>query len=433
MKRYNIEKIYIRRRTLPQWLAVYIAVMPFFLTFLQDFLGLPSLLKYTLDAAWVAIAAMVLSAPKASVRKQTLPLLLIAIGFFLHCFVVYGVRFQSPAYFLWGFRNNFRYYVAFFAFAAFLDSDDVESVFNLMTVLFWINAAVTMVQYFVMGYAWDYLGGIFGVELGCNANTLLFFCFYLTASVLRMMHDKSKTRSCMIHLLVSSVIAAMAELKVYFLMLAIILVLAILVTRFSWRKVILALMLVLCLSLGSTLLVLIFGESSNLSVENMLRLIFASSYSSHDDLGRLSAIPILSRTILTEPFERIAGLGLGNCDTSSFAICNTPFYQNYSYLNYTWFSSAFLFLETGFVGLALYVAFFAAVFLISAKLARKPGYNELYCQISMIMSVMCVILMIYNSSLRMEIGYLAYLSLALPFVRKAAGRPGRKQPEGALL
>ena len=98
-------------------------------------------------------------------------------------------------------------------------------------------------------------------------------------------------------------------------------------------------------------------------------------------------------------------------------MCNSDFYQQYSHLHYTWFLSAFLFLETGYGGLFLYLAFFLV--LPACVPARGDG---LLRRMGIIMAAMCILLTFYNSALRSEAGYLAWFGLALPFVR-----PGRKE------
>lgn len=418
MYKMRIKKIHIRKRTLPQWLAVYLFLMPFLLNAIMSAADALSVVKYTLDAAWIGLLAITLGRSRVRVKRKLFPLLCIVLGFFLYCLVVYCFRFQTPAYFLWGLRNNFRFYVAFFAFAVLMDDEDAESAFRSMDILFWVNVAVSLFQFFVLEYKHDNLGGIFGEERGCNGYTIVFFSFVLTRSALLMMTQKRKSAICVLQFLAASVIAAMAELKAFFLILALILVLAMVMTNFSWKKCLLALLAVGCLSMGSMVLVNIFGSSSDLTVENIMGLILAENYATANDLGRLTAVPTLSRTILTAPLDQIFGLGLGNCDTSSFAICNTPFYETYSYLNYNWLSSAFLFLETGYIGLTLYTSFFVACAAGAwRQLVHKNG-NALYCRIAIMMSIICVVLMIYNSSLRTEIGYLAYFALALPFIEK---------------
>ena len=85
-------------------------------------------------------------------------------------------------------------------------------------------------------------------------------------------------------------------------------------------------------------------------------------YVSNNDINRLTAIPSLIQRLDLSPMQQFFGLGLGNCDTASFSICNTPFYRHYDYLHYTWFTSAMIFLETGYLGLGLYTSFFVSCF-----------------------------------------------------------------------
>ena len=418
MRIIKIKKIQIRKRTLLHWMALYLFLMPFLLNAIQAVSGSLSVVKYTLDVVWIGLTFISLARSKVFIRRRLLPMLWIVLLFLLYTFVIYGFRFQSVFYYLWGLRNNFRFYAAFFIFADFLDEWDIERCFKIIEILFWVNIIVSLFQFLVLGYRWDYLGGIFGTEVGGVSSTLLFFCIVLSMSILQMMTSQRKTLSCIAQLMAATVIAALAEIKAFFLILAVILLVSAILTKFSWKKCLLILIMVICLSLGSSIMVSIFGAGSKLSLENILNLIFADSYASKNDLSRMSSISTLSSTILKDPLSRWIGLGLGNCDSSAFAICNTPFYQNHSRLHYNWFSIAFLFLETGYWGLVLYASFLITCMISAAVQIRRKSGNILNCQLTIIMAVVCLILFVYNSSLRMDIGYIAYFVLAAPFVRK---------------
>ena len=114
-------------------------------------------------------------------------------------------------------------------------------------------------------------------------------------------------------------------------------------------------------------------------------------------------------------------MGIGNCDTSAFAICNTPFYRAHEYLHYNWFSSAFLLLETGYVGLILNLFFYILVGIMAIKKMKLNHGNKMFCRMAVIFSVMCLILTFYNSTLRKEVGYIAYFALSLPFIDSSRG------------
>ena len=273
-----------------------------------------------------------------------------------------------------------------------------------------------LIQYFVFGYEQDYLGGIFGVESGVNAVAIIFFTIVLSRSLLKYMEDEESTLLCFSKCAVALFIAALAELKFFFVLFIIILVMTAFMTSFSWKKVVFFAVCAALISLASTLLVVLFGFDDFLSFEKIWEVATQEHYSSEDTVNRLSAIPTLSATVITEVKDRIFGYGLGNCDTSAFAICNTPFYKMYGHMRYTFFSAAFLFLEVGYIGLALYVIFFIICFALTRRRLKEGKCNTEHGRIALIMAVLAMILVVYNASLRAEAGYIVYFILAIPFL-----------------
>lgn len=416
MKLSSSGKLHIRKHTFPQWVTLFIFTMPFLLAFLQNIMMFPTLIKYTLDVAWVLVTISMLFRRNVTVKKRLLPFVILVAAFFLFTLFVYLFRFQSIFYYLWGFRNNFRFYFAFFAYCTYLDDEDVTTCFKFIDIVFWIDVVVCLYQFFALGYKQDFLGGIFGVERGCNAYTITFLSIVLIKSMLLFMDKKESFVSCALKCAVILLISALAELKFMFLIFVVILLLSAVFTSYSWRKVLLFLVVFLFFTVASTIITQMYGENSQITFERIFELITADSYATESDLGRMTAIPVIAATILTNFWSRLFGLGLGNCDASNFAICNTPFYQSHSELHYTWFSSAFLFLEVGYIGILFFVLFFILCFVLSAVMKKKGTSDTFYCQMAMIMCVVCIILMFYNPSLRSEISYLIYFILALPFI-----------------
>ncbi len=408
------DKIYIKKRTFSQWLTLFVIVMPFFLQALLQFFGFPGLVKYTLDLAWVLLLCSFFTKRWVKVRKSLLPFTALIIGFFCYCLIVHLFNFDSPFYFLWGFRNNFRFYIAFFAFAMFIEKDDIEGIFKFIDILFYINLFVSVYQIVVLGYVQDFCGGIFGVETGSNASTIILFAVVTSRSMLLYMNGKEKAIVCLLKCAIALFVAAFAELKFFFVIFIMIAVIATLLTKFSWKKMLFIIVAVFLIGFSSSLLTLIF--ESDISFDSIMHFVTAEHYSSAKDLGRFTAIPRISETILTEWWSKLFGLGLGNCDTSSFAVCNTPFFQTHQSLNYIWFSSACLFLETGYIGLVLFISFFVVCLVKSYNQIKNNNGDVLYSQMAIIMAVLCILLTFYNSSLRTEIGYVAYFILAIPFI-----------------
>lgn len=409
-------KIYIKRKTFPAWLTSFLLLYPFLISTLIGMLKLPSVVKYSADIAWVLILIIMIFEKKIILKKVLVPCVLFVFGILVVWSIVYIFNYQSMFYFLWGIRNNFRFYIAFIAFCVFFSSEDVTFWLNFVDICFWINIVVTFFQFFILGFEQDYLGGIFGVSRGCNGYTLIFLALVISKSCLSCMNGEEKILVCFLKIAFSLIIAAMAELKFFFIIFIIVLAGSTIITKFSFKKFLLILVSSAIFMFGISVLMLIFGEHELLNFERIIQLTTASSYSSGEDLGRFSAIPTISNTILTDSTKKIFGLGLGNCDTSAFAACNTPFFQTYEYLHYTWFSSAFIFLETGFLGLFLNLLFYVICFVFALiNIKNKKGVS-IYNQIALIFSLICIMLTFYNSSLRTEAGYMAYFVLALPFI-----------------
>ena len=406
--------IYIKKRTPMQWITMCIVVMPLLLQALLQFLKLPSVIKYTVDIAWIATMFVIFFSKRIRLHRKIVPFVIFIVAFLCYCLISYLFNYQSVFYFLWGFRNNFRFYFAFLAIALFLERTDIECIFKLLDLLFVVNAFVSIYQFFLLDLTKDYCGGIFGTETGSNASALLFFSIVVSRSLLKYMNGNENSMVCFAKCATALLLALFAELKFFFVVFVLILVMASMITRFSVQKLVIAVASVFLVSIASSLYQIFF--ESELSISAFLEHFTYEHYSSAEDVGRFTAIPRIAEAIHTDWMSKLFGMGLGNCDTSSFAICNTPFFQNHSGMNYIWFSSACWLLETGFVGLFAYLAFFVICFIMSLKHMKDGDKDQLFSQLSVIMAVLCVLLTFYNASLRSEIGFLAFWILALPFI-----------------
>ena len=232
------------------------------------------------------------------------------------------------------------------------------------------------------------------------------------------MTKQEKTRKCISKCLVALLIAALAELKFFYIEFLLVVALAVMFTNFTWRKFWLIIGSVIAVVAAALLLVYLFPNFSDfLFLERFYEAAVTSKgYTSSGDINRLTAIPIANEMWLKSFGQRLFGLGLGNCDTSSFAFLNTPFFQSYEDMHYSWLSYAMMYLECGWVGLMFYFGFFVLVWLRIHKIEKQmSGTAKSYCRIARIMAVLCCVIAIYNSSLRTEAGYMAYFVLAVPF------------------
>lgn len=397
---------------------MFILIFPMVSAALIQLGGLPRSLLYSMDFAWIVLLGNECYRAAKTKRTRISGLVAWILLFFICTVLVYLVKWQSPLYLLWGIRNNFRYYVVFFALITYMSAQNAEDYLKLLDGMFYLNFAVTLIQNYLFGYRGDELGGIFGVEAGCNGSAVLFLCIVITKSVVYYLEKKETVGQCLAKCACALYVAALSELKFFYVIFIVIIVMALVSTAFSWRKLLLVIAAFVGVSLGTLMLAQLFDNGGNwFTLGRMLEVVTSDrGYTSSYDLNRFTAIPMINELWLLNAGQRMFGLGLGNCDVSSFAFLQTPFYVNNGDMHYTWISYAMMYLETGWIGLMFYWGFFVAVFMRTFKL-QKHGDSILvsYCRIGRIMAAVCIAISIYNASLRMEAGYMVYTILAMPF------------------
>ena len=397
-------------------MMLFIFFFPAAQAFLTELLPIPDAIKFLCDGFLVLLLLKLFSQRFTKIDNYSMPFVVIVGLFFFITLVGYLFNYQSVFYYLWGLRNNIRMFVAFFAFAYLADWEDAKGWIKALDVLFVINFAVVILQYF-SGYGQDYIGGIFGTSKGCNGSLLIFLCIVFAKTILSFMRGEEKMSKCIFVSVASLLVSTLSELKMFFILFILILFMASFMTAHSIKKTLFfALGAVLVVLFGTLLTVLYKDFTDFLSFDSLIKALTDTGYATDEDIGRFTALPVISQRFLPGFFRKLFGLGLGNCDSSSLSMFNTPFFESHQTVHYSYFSYAFLFLETGFVGLALYASFFVASFFVSRKLKKLEMADEFACQMSIILSVISLILLVYNSSLRMEIGFMLFFVLALPII-----------------
>lgn len=397
-------------------MMLFIFFFPAAQAFLTELLPIPDAIKFLCDGFLVLLLLKLFSQRFTKIDNYSMPFVVVVALFFFITLVGYLFNYQSVFYYLWGLRNNIRMFVAFFAFAYLADWEDAKGWIKALDVLFVINFAVVILQYF-SGYGQDYIGGIFGTSKGCNGSLLIFLCIVFAKTILSFMRGEEKMSKCIFVSVASLLVSTLSELKMFFILFILILFMASFMTAHSIKKTLFFAFGSVLVVLFSTLLTVLYKDFMDfLSFDSLIKALTDTGYATDEDIGRFTALPVISQRFLPGFFRKLFGLGLGNCDSSSLSMFNTPFFESHQTVHYSYFSYAFLFLETGFVGLALYASFFVASFFVSKKLKKLEMADEFACQMSIILSVISLILLVYNSSLRMEIGFMLFFVLALPII-----------------
>ena len=410
----------IKKRGQNEVMVLLVLVAVFCFGLFLDLLHLPDAFKYLVDIVWIGLLATIIINHFRMPNTEAMKMLTAVLGFWLITLVGLILNGVNPLHYLWGFRNNFRFFVYFFACCMFLKLETATEVLDVFDKLFYLNFVVSLVQFFVLGKKMDYLGGIFGTGVGCNGKTTIFFSIILARSILRYVNGKETLKECLLKCGLALFVAALAELKFFFVLFVFIVAMAMVITRTSIKKLWIIFAAGIGTYAGIILLVAIFPEFQKFfSIGRMLETALSSSgYTGKGDLNRLTAIPIIWSRFLESWPERLFGLGLGSCDTSSFSFLNSAFYEKFGYLRYNWFSSAFMFLETGIFGSVAYLFFFGLIYLYARRREKSGEGMQEACQLASVLAPACILLIIYNASMRVEEAYMMYFVLALPFINK---------------
>ena len=413
-----IRKIRLSEEGFVRGLIVFQIVLVLSFLFLIDNFRVPSLISYVTDLVWLTLLMAI------AVNRRKVPFLRSFknwIGFFLlYTLLTLLMNQQSFMLYLWGLRNNFRFYVFFLACVLFLKKRDVDTALRIIMLFYWINLLLCLYQYYVLGKAADALGGIFGIQTGCNAHMNLYLVIVCTYQILSFLQKKTGFLKFIAVIAVGCFLAALSELKIFFVEVCLITVLSALFTRFSWRKLALIVGCIAALIVTVNLLYIIFPEWENFfTLERIYNNVTDhNGYTGTGDLNRLSAISSINKRFFNGDARlQLFGYGLGGCEYSSnFDFLMSRFYTVYSRLHYVWLSNAWMYLETGYIGLVFLNGFFLVCFAVSFKIKPRTDEERVIINLARIISLCSVIMAFYNVSMRVECGFLAYFILALPLI-----------------
>lgn len=387
--------------------------------FLVGDLGLPSVANYVCDGLLLLTMLLALRRPREGyVPSRGIRCVAIALlGFWAVATASALLNAVSPVLYIWACRNTFRLFGILFCCVRLLNRDDVFGLVKFFTIFFWINLAVCTYQYFVLGTGQDNTNGLFGTGSGGNAMMVILM-FAVSALCLFGYSSRRKSMAELIATLAACCfLAAIAELKVYYVLLALLIGLSAILNKPSFRYVAIVAFSLVALFAGVQLL-----ETYNpdfvgfFSLESIIESTSEGGYSSEGTLNRLSAVETLDVMFMNGAAERAFGLGFGAGQFTQFF--ESPLYAIWGeVLHWTWFTDAAVFLETGYVGLAVYVAIFATVAVQAVRMRRRTGSDCWLVSACASIGVLCLVLIVYNCSLTVDPScYFIGVVLAFPYI-----------------
>lgn len=389
----------------------------FFLRFFVDILHFPSTISYGIDLLNLTITVFFLYSKISKRKIFNAGLTGVAVSVvILMIFVIFDgiINLVKPQLILWAFRNTMRYYPFFFSIVVFWDENRLESMLRFLLELQFPNFIIILFQFFVLNYHQDNIGGIFGCATGCNGALNVYLCIVTALSIEKFIHKKTNLISVLFSVSVFLVASVLAELKIGFFELPLIIILAILLNQPSFRMIVILIAVTLMIPIGVSMIVELFPQWGKSFVDINTFLEMGAGTGGGYNISRLGAFSDINRLVFqNEFFKKFWGLGFGNCEYSSIELFSSSFYNRYGWLHYRWFSHQMWFLECGYLGILLYAFFFIQLFVWITGQKRKFGDDNGLGSFGQITIILSIVNFIYNFTLRSEEGYMLYFALAL--------------------
>lgn len=317
----------------------------------------------------------------------------------------------------WAIRNTYRFFIFFIACIFVLDSEDIDFIFKILVSLQIPNFILSIFQFFVQGKEQDFLGGIFGISVGCNASTNVYFCVILIWVIVRYIYKKEKITMVIWISISTLVIAALAELKIFFIEFLVIVVLAILFSKPSIRKYKIMMFSIIGLFVGLYLFQKVFPDA----YETLINLNKAIEYNTTViwgyNISRIGAFRQINELFFhNNIIKNLFGMGFGNCEYSSIEFLTSEFYKMYGSYHYRWFAHQMWFIECGYLGFSAFVFFFISILIWGKKLKNVMKEKHEYLVFLTIFIIITIPGLWYNAAIRTDIAYLTFFALAAPFV-----------------
>lgn len=402
-----------------------------FIKFLQGYLGLPSILSYVTDILLLLIVINYLIIRRKR-KKSNIPksLKIVFITYFSVTILTYIFNLYNPLLYFWGFRNNMRFIIFSMMCVVYLDIEDINRIMSILFGYFLLNIPVITYEYFLAGLDFrtgDIISGLYSIKTkqGGNGELNWLICIISTYAIVQYLNKTKKIYYLLICIISSCYMAALSELKVFFVEIIIIAIVAIWLSKKSVKILIFTIIGIIALIIGINLLYTYFPKFNNFfDLKNINQVLFSTeSYSNRGGMSRFGAIAYVFENFSQTTLKKLLGIGFGNADYSTFSFLTSDFYIANKNSSYQWFYGPFILIETGIIGLVSYV-FILINFIKESFSLKNFNIKILNFKIfSIIISLLSIMMLFYNQSMKTETaGYMVFLMLSIPYIIKKTSK-----------
>lgn len=315
-------------------------------------------------------------------------------------------------YVMWELNAVFRIFIFLFIWVAVCRLEDLKEFLHMLYRFQILNFLFACVEFFIMGLQGDNCGGLFGIVSGCNSYANIYLCIvcgYAMNSYLA--HGRVNIASLIATCLMSLAVATFSEIKFFYFEFVIILIVSLLANRFSRKTALLVVAGAALLAVGLNLLSIYYPESYELlfDVEAMAAYDDGSQVATSGyGISRSAPIPQVNAMFFSsDDVEKMFGMGFGSATVSSIDFFASSFYHEYDYLRYYYSPIAMIYIQTGWIGLILYLSVFVCMIIYTIHLRSrfKRFASDLY-GFTLVMQAIFVSNCFYNATSRASIAIL---------------------------
>ena len=330
-------------------------------------------------------------------------------------------------------RNIIRFPIFFLSCVEFLNEEQTRKIYKLLTVFFSINTIAILYQYFTFHPpgVWmrgDMLNGLFGTETGGNTFVNVILVTVVTYLLSGWINKEKSVTSFGFAAGVSLLIAALIELKAFFVEIIIIYGFYLIKKRKTKKEIAINGILIIAAVVISVVgLQIMYKEypwfKGSMSISGLIKQLSGNGYTGDGDLNRFTGVFTIASKIFDGDIGQIIfGIGAGNASQKGILGSRTGFFDIYEKTHYNWFSATYMFVQGGIFGLLTYLFTFMYLFFKRKRCKRFELNTQIMC-------ILAVFLVFYGEALRTDAGYFVYFALASGFVNVGKGenlKYGRK-------
>lgn len=387
------------------WMFVYEC----FSCFLMRNFGVPKFITFGMDVFYLVLAVCVF---RTKASKELLLPKVILIVLIISTIIGAIVNFADLSNWIWGARSEFWSMTVLFAGAKFLKLGDISRIMNFFFKFQFVNLACAAYQYHILGFYQDLNNGAFIGGAYQDVFCAILFTYYFY----KYIRHEDKLWKFAFVAISGLYIAVVEEEKFIFVEFAGIVAYYFVSTGMNFAKVLIMVGAVAAGIIALPLLDSVNGQDSMEMLTSWDKFIgYATMVGYGYELPRLGSSVIISAKFFGDTSQHLFGLGLGMCEeASTIAFINTAFFQQWSWLHYMWFTFQIQFMQTGWVGIILYIAFFVSILLANLKCRKAmPDKYKYFIDFSIAMSFIAIAVIWYSCSTRGQAGNFVFLAISI--------------------